>query len=100
MGGMWGIVDRRGGKAHFLYSMRLSIDSLWKVGVKRGFWKGFEGGDVAVFVAGLAMMNVIYEKRRAIVDGEVGRGIGWLRGEELFGRASGEHDGKDITRGD
>lgn len=91
---MWGIVDRKSGKGHFLYSTRMSIDSLWKVGVKRGFWKGFEGGDVAVFVAGMAVMNVVYEKRRAAIRGGMGTGIGWLRGEELFGKGSDEDDGK------
>ncbi len=69
-----------------MYSARLSIDSLWKVGVKRGLWKGFDGGDVAVFAAGLAVLNVVYEKRRGAVEGVMGTGVGWLRGEELFGK--------------
>ena len=77
-------MDRKGGKGHFLYSMRLSIDSLWKVGVKRGYWKGVSGGDVAVFVAGLAVVNAVYEKRKGVIGGGLGRGIGWLRGEEFF----------------
>lgn len=76
-----------------MYSVRLSIDSLWKVGVKRGFWKGFDGGDVAVFVAGLAVLNVVYEKRRAVIGGVAGKGVGWLRGEELFGEG-GEDEGQ------
>ena len=85
LGGMWGFVDRKGGEGHFMYSMRLSIDSFWKVGVKRGYWKGVNGGDVAVFVAGLAVMNVVYEQRRSAIGGGMGKGIGWLRGEDLFG---------------
>lgn len=86
---MWGFVDRKGGRRHFLYSVRVSVDSLWKVGVKRGFWRGFEGGDVVVFVAGLAVLNVVFEKRRGVVEGVAGRGMGWLRGEELFGNGKG-----------
>lgn len=77
-----------------MYSVRLSIDSLWNVGVKRGLWKGFDGGDVAVFVAGLAVMNVIYEKRRAVIGGVAEKGVGWLRGEDLF-RKGGEEKRKD-----
>lgn len=68
-----------------MYSVRLSLDSAWKVGVKRGLWKGFEGGDIAVFVAGLAVLNVVYEKRREVIGGVAGKGVGFLRGEELFG---------------
>ena len=100
LGGMWGFVDRRGGHGHFLSSIRLGIDSLWKVGKKRGWWKGVPGGDVLVFVAGLGIVNVVYEKNRGAVGG-VGKGVGWLRGEELFpetvendleGKAEGKRD--------
>ena len=86
---MWGFIDRRGGHGHFLYSIRLSIDSLWKVGKKKGWWKGVRGGDVMVFVAGLGVINVVYEKNKEAVGG-VGKGVGWLRGEELFSKAAGE----------
>lgn len=79
---MWGVVDRRGGHGHFLYSVRLSVDSLWKVGRKRGWWKGVRGGDVALFVAGLGVVNVVFENHRECMGG-VGKGVGWLRGEEL-----------------
>lgn len=82
---MWGFVDRRGGHGHFLYSIRLSIDSVWKVGKKRGWWKGVRGGDVMVIVAGLAVMNVVFENHKEGMGG-AGKGIGWLRGEELFSK--------------
>lgn len=94
LGGLWGFVDRKGGRGHFLYSVRLSIDSAWKVGVKRGLWKGIDGGDVAVFVAGLAVLNVVFEKRKEVIGGVAGKGVGWLRGEELSG-GQGEK-GKDL----
>ena len=86
MGGMWAFVDRKGGGGQVMYSVRMSLDSLWKVGKKRGWWKGVRGGDVALFVASLALMNVIYERRREAVDKGIGKGLGWLRGEELFAR--------------
>ena len=83
-------MNRKGGHGHFLYSMRLSVDSAWKVGVKRGYWKGVRGGDVALFVAGLAVVNVVYEERRGVIGGGVGKGVGWLRGEELFAKKEAE----------
>ena len=88
MGGMWAFVDRKGGRGQVLYSVRTSLDSLWKVGRKRGWWKGVAGGDVAVFVVSLALMNCVYDRRKEAVDSGVGKGLGWLRGEELFSKKS------------
>lgn len=95
LGGVWGFVDRRGGHGHFLYSIRLSIDSLWKVGKKRGWWKGVRGGDVMVFVAGLGVINVVYERNKGAVGG-VGKGVGWLRGEELFSKTGGKELDEEV----
>jgi hypothetical protein len=39
LGGLWAFVDRKKGRGRFLYSTRLSIESAWKVAVKRGFVK-------------------------------------------------------------
>lgn len=83
LGGLWAFVDR-GGKPQVLYSVRMSIDSLFKVGKKRGWWRGVRGGDVAVFVAGLALTNVVFEMRREALDKSFGMGVGWLRGESLL----------------
>ena len=69
-----------------LYSVRMSIDSLIKVGKKRGWWRGAKGGDLLVFVGGLALTNALYETRKGAVDKGIGKGIGWLRGEELLGK--------------
>lgn len=80
MGGLWAFVDRDGGRARVMYSVRTSIDSLWKVGKKRGWWKAVKGGDVAVFVVGLALMNVLYDRRREAVASGMGKGLGYLRG--------------------
>jgi hypothetical protein len=62
LGGCFQFLDRtKAGRANSLYATRVSVDSLWKVGVKHGWWKGFKGGDVMVFVAALALMNAVYE---------------------------------------
>jgi hypothetical protein len=82
IGGLWAYAARKGERGNFLYSMRLSIDSLWKVGRKRGWWKGVRNGDVLVFVASLALLNVVYEARPAAVTGAaIRKGMGVMRGE-------------------
>ena len=61
LGGFFQLFDRTvGGHANSLYVARLSIDSLWKVGVKRR-WKGIRAGDVWVIVTSLALVNVVYD---------------------------------------
>ena len=83
LGGMWAFVTRRGERSNFLYSARLSLDSLWKVGVKRGWWKGFRGGDVVLFAASLALINTLYSTRPTAVRGAmVRRGMDVLRGQQ------------------
>ena len=42
-----------------------------------------------VFVAGLGVINVVYEMNKEAVGG-VGKGVGWLRGEEVFSKALGK----------
>ena len=62
MGGSFQLFDRTtAGHANSLYAARLSVDSLWKVGLKRRWWRGVKGGDVWVFVAALALINVVYD---------------------------------------
>lgn len=82
VGGLWGFLEKDAGRGNFLYSMRMSIDSTWKVGVKRGWWKGVKGGDVWLFVAALAIVNVVYTKDSEAVKGGIARRvIANLRGE-------------------
>lgn len=65
-----------------MYSVRLSLDSFWKVGKKRGWWKGIKGGDVGLFVVGLAIANAVFEKDKSAVHGGViRRGFRGLRGD-------------------
>jgi hypothetical protein len=82
LGGVWGYVVRKQARGEFLYSARASLDSLWKVGRKRGWWRGIRGGDVWLFVVSLMVVNLVYERdSRAIRSGVVRRGVSGLRGE-------------------
>lgn len=62
------------------------MDSLWKVGVKHGWWRGFQGGDVVVFVVALALLNAVYEVReKAVEDKSIKTMMKVLRGEVEIG---------------
>ena len=88
LGGMWAFLERKTGRSNFLYSTRLSIDSLWKVGVKHGWWKGINNGDVLLFVGSLALIGGIYEADPKAINGAALRkGLGMLRGEGWVDRA-------------
>ncbi|TKA60876.1 hypothetical protein B0A49_10291 [Cryomyces minteri] len=88
LGGMWAFLDRRSGRGNFIYSARMSVDSLWKVGVKRGWWRGIKNGDVLLFVAGLALVGGVYEvDPKAVSGGVVRKSLGLLRGDGWIDRA-------------
>ena len=81
--GLWAWVERRRGRGIFLYSARASVDSLWKVGVKRRWWKAMRGGDVWVFALALMITGVVYERdAKAIREAQWRKGVSWLRGQE------------------
>jgi hypothetical protein len=89
LGGLWAFLERKKGRANFLYTLRMSIDSLWKVGVKKGWWRGIKDGDVLLFVISLATMNVLYEvSPRSVNSGVARKGLGVLRGEGWVDRAT------------
>lgn len=89
---------RREARGEFLYAARASLDSVWKVGRKRGWWRGVRGGDVWIFVASLMAVNVVFEREgRAVNSGVVRRGVGFLRGEGVRDRV-GEEEGKGKGR--
>ncbi|KAK3673054.1 hypothetical protein LTR78_007165 [Recurvomyces mirabilis] len=93
LGGLFAFVARRGERSNFLYSARLSIDSLYKVGKKRGWWKGVRQGDVLLFVASLALLNVVYERRADAVRGAmVRKALSSFRGEGWVDRALGKKE--------
>ncbi|KAL2063077.1 hypothetical protein VTL71DRAFT_6149 [Oculimacula yallundae] len=84
IGGLWGYIVRREARGEFLYALRASLDSVWKVGRKRGWWRGVRGGDVWIFVVSLMVVNVVFEReKKAVNSGVVRRGVGFLRGEGL-----------------
>ncbi|MCJ1477179.1 hypothetical protein MMC13_005850 [Lambiella insularis] len=88
LGGLWGFLERKNGRGQFLYSTRVSIDSLWKVGVKKGWWRSGKNGDVWVFVASLMLLNAVYEVNpNAVTSGVVRKSMGMLRGEGWVDRA-------------
>jgi hypothetical protein len=88
LGGLWAFLERKTGRDNFLYSMRMSIDSLWKVGVKRGWWRGIKNGDVLLFTLSLATVNVLYElSPKSVNSGVVRKSLGILRGEGWVDRA-------------
>lgn len=80
--GLWAFIERKNGRGMFLYSARTSVDSLWKVGVKRRWWKSMKGGDVWVFMLALMVTGVVYEKdAQAIRETNWRKGVSWLQGQ-------------------
>ncbi|KAI9723072.1 MAG: hypothetical protein M1828_004320 [Chrysothrix sp. TS-e1954] len=89
LAGLWAWLERKDGRGQFLYSARMSLDSLWKVGRKRGWWKGVRGGDVVLFAASLALVNMVYEREpRAVDSGLLRKTLGSLRGEGWVDRTA------------
>ncbi|KAK8169646.1 hypothetical protein IWX90DRAFT_185969 [Phyllosticta citrichinensis] len=89
LAGLWAFLERDNGRATFLYSLRASIDSFWKVGVKHKWWRGVRNGDVLLFVASLALINAVYERDpKAVTGGVVRKGMGMLRGDGWVDRAA------------
>ncbi|KAH8649087.1 hypothetical protein BX600DRAFT_404178 [Xylariales sp. PMI_506] len=83
LAGLWGFVERKNGRGIFLYSARASVDSLWKVGVKRRWWRAMKGGDVWLFALALAITGAVYERdSRAIREANWRKGVSWIRGTD------------------
>jgi hypothetical protein len=82
LGGLWAFIEKDAGRGNFLYCARLSVESAWKVGAKRRWWKGVRGGDLWLFVAAMAVVNVAFTKdREAVRSRLVRRAFAGLRGE-------------------
>ncbi|KAK2626174.1 hypothetical protein QTJ16_004436 [Diplocarpon rosae] len=91
LGGLWGYIVRREARGEFLFALRASLNSVWKVGRKRGWWNGVKGGDVWIFVASLVACNVVFERdAKCVNSGMVRRSLGFLRGEGLADRVKEE----------
>lgn len=77
-----------------MYVVRLCLASLWAVGQRRKWWKGVRGGDVGLFMFGLAALGVVFEMRPGAVQGvSVRKGLAWGRGEGWIDR--GEQQSKE-----
>ncbi|KAK4126804.1 hypothetical protein N657DRAFT_661151 [Parathielavia appendiculata] len=82
--GLWALLQqgRPGSRGVFLASAKVSVETLWKVGVKRRWWRAMKGGDVWVFAAALMLTGVVYERdAKAVREGAWRKGISWVRGE-------------------
>ncbi|EAQ84750.1 hypothetical protein CHGG_08764 [Chaetomium globosum CBS 148.51] len=108
--GFWALLHQGGAagpRSVFLSSAKTSVESLWKVGVKRRWWRAMRGGDVWLFVAALMLTGVVYERdAKAVREGAWRKGISWVRGEgwkdwgveeeEEEGDGSGDGDGERV----
>jgi hypothetical protein len=82
LGGLWAFLEKDSGRGNFLYCARLSVESAWRVGAKRGVWKGVKGGDVWLLVAAMAVMNVALTRDKEVVRSRIwARIFATLRGE-------------------
>ncbi|GAO17648.1 hypothetical protein UVI_02002100 [Ustilaginoidea virens] len=101
LAGLWAWVDRRHGRPVFLHSARASVDCLWKVGVKRRWWRAMRAGDVWLFVAALMVTGVVYERdARAVREAEWRKGLSWIRGEGWRDWSVDDDDDDDDDDGD
>ena len=86
LGGSFAILDQgSAGHTNNLYSARTSVDTLWKVGVKHGWWRGFQGGDVLLFAAAWALLGTVWE-----LEGD--QGADTVRGKLIVRLLTGEAD--------
>ena len=80
--GMPAFLMRETGRSQFLYSLRTSLLSLWKVGTKKGYWKPGKTGDVWMVVISLMFLNVINDyNATAVTSGLFRRGLTIARGD-------------------
>ena len=76
LAGLWAFIEREHGRSSFLYSLRISMESLWKLGVKKEYLKPGNTGDVWLAVASLMLLNIIRDyNAEAITSGLFRRGL-------------------------
>ncbi|ETN43437.1 uncharacterized protein HMPREF1541_02596 [Cyphellophora europaea CBS 101466] len=103
MGGSFQLLDPGSiGHGNSMYAARTSVDSLLKVGEKRRWWRPVRGGDVYLFVAALALINVCFDvgrdsvgKDRSMLVIRVLRGdieLGLQRGRKQEADSEKSHD--------
>lgn len=80
-------IDRTAtGHGNNMYALRNSLDCLWKVGVKHGWWRGIKGGDVYLIVLSFMAVNALYDTQRSVFekDGSMAA-VRMLRGDIEIG---------------
>ncbi|RMZ79332.1 hypothetical protein DV737_g3427, partial [Chaetothyriales sp. CBS 132003] len=105
LGGSFQLFDQTStGHANTMYAARASADSLWKVGVKRKWWRPVKGGDVLLLVAAMAVYNIVYDLGRQREDLAVSKDrsmriVKFLRGDNSTAtqplQSLTKEDGKD-----
>ena len=66
-----------------MYSVRASLDSYWKVGLKKGWWSNKGNKDLWVLVASIALLNVVFELRPdAVQSSIIKRGLNMMKDKE------------------
>lgn len=61
-----------------LYTLRLAIHSVWKLGLKRGWYKYRPSLRVVPFTLGMVIMTAIKRRDPEALSGWVGKTIKWL----------------------
>lgn len=68
----------------FMYFFRAAVDSAWKSGVKRGLWRGWDGGELWLIVLAWAAIGSMLEARPSTVQGPgVRKLFAFLRGDNF-----------------
>lgn len=84
LAGLWAFLEREHGRPHFLYGLRISLESLWKLGVKKGYWRPGKTGDVWIIIGSLMLLNVVHgHNTDAVSSGIFRRGLNLARGEPM-----------------
>ena len=84
LAGFWAFFEREHGRAQFLYSFRVSMESLWKLGVKKGYWKPGKTGDVWLVIGSLMLLNVVHDHNTDAVSSTLfRRGLKLGRGDSM-----------------
>ena len=98
LSGLPAFIEREHGQSHFFYATRTSLESLWKLNAKKGYWKQGKNGDVWLAIGGLMLLNAIYDYNvDALSSGLFRRGLKIARGDPAETSSSEVEKGKSET---